>query len=80
MDDGCKIKKRGIKFSSNCFKLDEVKFLAKILEDKFNLKTSIHKTGAINQYNIYIIKSSLPKFIEIVKPYVHPTMQYKINP
>jgi hypothetical protein len=79
MDDGCKIKDRGLKFSTNSFSLKEVKFLAELLENKFELKTSIHKTGAINQYNIYIHKSSMPKLIEIVEPYIHPTMLYKIK-
>src|SRR5579871_1116370 len=69
----------GLKFSSNSFSLKEVKFLAEILKNKFDLIVSIHKTGAINQYNIYISKTSIPKLIKIVKSYIHPTMLYKIE-
>lgn len=79
MDDGCKFKNKGIKFCTNCFTLKEIKFLSNILEKKFTLKTSIHKTGVINQYNIYISKSSMPLLIKLVKPYIHETMLYKIQ-
>ena len=79
MDDGCKVKDRGFKFATNCFTLVEVQFLAQLLKDKFDLSTSIHKTGAINQYNLYIPKSSIDKLSGIVKPYIHPTMLYKLN-
>lgn len=79
MDDGCGIKNRGLKFSTNSFPLKEVNFLSKLLEDKYSLKISIHKTGAINQYNIYVAKASMSKLVEIVKPYIHPTMLYKIH-
>jgi hypothetical protein len=79
MDDGSKYKNKGLKFSTNSFSLKEVKFLAELLNKKFGLTTSIHKTGAINQYNIYISKSSMPKLKKIVKPYIHPSMLYKIE-
>lgn len=80
MDDGSKYKNKGIKFCTNSFTLNEVKFLAKVLEDKYNLATSIHKTGGLNQYNIYIPKSSSIELAKIVKPYIHESMIYKITP
>jgi hypothetical protein len=79
MDDGCKYKDKGLKFATNGFSLNEVKFLAELLEKKYGLKTSIHKTGAINQYNIYVVKSSMNKLIEIVKPHIHQSMLYKLG-
>ena len=79
MDDGTSFKNKGFKFCCNSFTLKEVKFLCLILQKKFNLKTSIHKTGLVNQYNIYIPKSSLNDLIKIVKPHFHPTMYYKIS-
>jgi len=78
MDDGSKYKNKGLKFCTNSFTLNEVKFLAKVLEDKYNLTTSIHKTGGINQYNIYIPKNSTIQLANIVKPYIHESMMYKI--
>jgi hypothetical protein len=79
MDDGTSFKNKGFKFCCNSFTLEEVQFLSLILKEKFNLKTSIHKTGIVNQYQIYIPKSSLNDLIEIVKPHFHPTMYYKIS-
>jgi hypothetical protein len=78
MDDGYLIKNKGIKFTTNCFTLNEIKLLSNVLTEKYNLKTSIIKTGPVNQYNIYIAKSSIETFRDIVKPYVHETMLYKI--
>uniref|UniRef100_UPI0023D894B2 hypothetical protein n=1 Tax=Gonatophragmium mori TaxID=2966219 RepID=UPI0023D894B2 len=79
MDDGCWIKNRGIKLSTNSFKLKEVKYLSSILENKFNLKVSIFSGGAIDQYNIYIPKKNLPVLLPIVIPHMHPYFLYKLN-
>lgn len=79
MDDGCLIKNRGIKIATNSFTLDEVKYLSSIIEKKYGIKTTFIKTGAIDQYEIYFPKSTLSKLIKIVKPYIHPTMYYKIG-
>jgi hypothetical protein len=78
MDDGSLYKNKGLKFCTNSFTLKEIKILQKILFDKYNLKSTIHRTGLINQYNIYILKSYMNDLINIVKPHIHPTMMYKI--
>ena len=79
MDDGTSFKNKGFKFSTNSFTLKEVKHLALILKTKYNLDTTIHKSGLNNQYNIYVPKASFIILREIVKPYFHPTMLYKLN-
>lgn len=79
MDDGGWIKDRGIKLSTNCFKLSEVKRLVSILENKYNLKLAIHSAGSLDQYNIYIPKSNLPILIPLIMPYMHPYFLYKLN-
>lgn len=73
IDDGTLIKNKGIKFSANNFTLKEIKLFSKLLIEKFNLKNSIVKTGVVNQYNIYIIKSSKGTLKEIVKPFIPTT-------
>jgi hypothetical protein len=78
MDDGSKYYQKGIKFCTNSFTLNEVKFLANILDDKYKFKTSIHKTGVMNQYNIYIPKESSIQLAKIVKPYIHETMPWNM--
>jgi hypothetical protein len=79
MDDGCLVQDRGFRFSTNSFTLEEVQFLASLLNTKFNLNTSIQKAGTIDQFFIYVPKSKLDDFIAIVRPHIHPTMLYKIN-
>ena len=61
MYDGGYVKDRGLKLSTNCFTLEEIKFLQDLLLEKFQLKTKVHKTGVIDQYYIYFYKSSLKK-------------------
>ena len=78
MDDGDKASS-GLKIATNSFSLDEVENLANILRKKYNLKTSVIKTGALNQYNLYISKTSMKDLVEIIKPYFHSSMYYKLN-
>ena len=78
MDDGGKASS-GLKIATNSFSLDEVEKLANILRKKYNLKTSVIKTGALNQYNLYISKTSMKDLVEIIKPYFHSSMYYKLN-
>ena len=78
MDDGGKASS-GLKIATNSFSLDEVENLANILRKKYNLKTSVIKTGALNQYNLYISKTSMKDLVEIIKPYFHSSMYYKLK-
>ena len=78
MDDGGKASS-GLKIATNSFSLDEVENLANILRKKYNLKTSVIKTGTLNQYNLYISKTSMIDLVEIIKPYFHTSMYYKLN-
>jgi ubiquinol-cytochrome c reductase cytochrome b subunit len=78
MDDATLHKNKGLRFCTNCFTLKEVQYLASVLEKKYGLNTSIHKTGVVNQYGLYIPKSSMADLTKIVKPHIHPTMLYKL--
>lgn len=78
MDDGCKIKNKRFKFCTNGYTLAEVKFLSSIKKNKYDLNTCNVKTGAVNQYNIYVTKSSLNTLINIVKSFIHESMLYKL--
>ena len=77
MDDGAKVGK-GLKFCTNSFSYKDCLFLSQILFDKYGLKSSVHNAGALNQYNVYIWKQSMPNLREIVSPYMVPSMKYKI--
>ena len=77
MDDGGKVSK-GLKLATNSFTYSECLFLVKVLFENFNLKASVQSAGAPNQYQIYIWKESMPLLREIVLPYVHSSMKYKL--
>lgn len=49
MDDGSKVSK-GLKFSTNSFSYQECIFLTNALYENFNLKATVQKAGAENQY------------------------------
>ena len=77
MDDGCKMGS-GLKLATNSFSYSDCLKLVKVLNDNFNLKASVQKADIENQFVIYIWKDSMPLLREIVKPYVHSSMKYKI--
>ena len=79
MQDGSYQKKQGIYIATNNFSYEDCKFLASILTTKYNLKTSVIKTGIPNQWRISIWKESMPLLREIVKSYFIPEMEYKLG-
>lgn len=79
MQDGSFQKGQGISIATNSFTYDECLFLARILTQKYNLKTSVVKTGIPNQWRISIWKESMPLLREIVKSYFIPEMEYKLG-
>jgi len=78
MDDGGKVSS-GMKLATNSLKFTEVENLSYILNQKYQLSTSIISAGVPNQYNIYIPKKSMNKLIDIVGIYIHPSMKYKLE-
>ena len=78
MDDGGKVG-QGLKLATNSFSYSDCLFLIKVLNDNFNIKSTVQKAGVPNQYHIYIWKESMPLLREIVLPYIHPSMKYKLN-
>lgn len=78
MDDGGKVGK-GLKLATNSFSYKEVVYLSNILLDKYNIKSTIQKTGVENQYHLYIWAESMPTLWNIVKDYIIPSMKYKFG-
>ena len=54
MQDGSYQKGQGINIATNSFTFKECEFLACILTKKYNLKTSVIKTGTPNQWRISV--------------------------
>lgn len=75
MDDGSK-HTSGYYLHTNGFDIEDLIYLQKLLKDKFDIETSIHKANSGKV--IYIKNKSVKKFNLLIMPYMHPTMMYKI--
>ena len=73
MDDGNKTSK-GIQLNSNAFSDQDLNLLLEVLRVKFELKCSLHSRN-----RIYIWSSSIPRFVELIKPHIEDSMKYKIE-
>jgi hypothetical protein len=78
MDDGSKCGS-SVKIATHCFTEKEILFLCEILLKKYNIISSKIKDGKNKGYSIYIYKCSLSSFSNIVKPFILPSMYYKLN-
>ena len=79
MQDGSYQKGQGIHIATNSFTFEECNFLALTLTKKYNLKTSVIKTGKPNQWRISIWKASMLTLVELVGPHFTPEMVYKLG-
>jgi hypothetical protein len=77
MDDGSK-QEKGLHISVYAFSNEDVDKLMFVLQDKFNLKCSIHYNRD-NKPRIFIFKESMENLITLVKPYFIPEMLYKLG-
>lgn len=73
MDDGSNCPDGGCHLCTNCFSNEDIVIIQKVLLSKFNLHTNVHKGNII-----YIPKSDFFKFKDIIKPYIIPSMEYKL--
>jgi len=73
MDDGC-ICKRSYQIYTNGFTLPEIVFLQNLLKVNFNIDTTVDKNRTL-----YIRTSSKTHFENLIKPYIIPSMTYKLR-
>ena len=78
MDDGSS-KGKGASIATNCFILEEVNFLCKVLKSKYNIIATPKKYGKNKGHIIYIHSNSMKFFTSIVKPYLLPSLYYKLG-
>lgn len=76
MNDGSKTKS-SYRLVTNCFSINEINFLQKLLLCKFKLKTTIQSSGFNKGYIIYIKAESKQLFEILIEPYMHNSMKYK---
>jgi hypothetical protein len=78
MDDGSKCNNT-VKISTNCFNYEDILFLSSVLFKKYNLITRAQSAGIDRGYVLYISTKSMVEFSNIVKPYMLPSMYYKLG-
>ena len=74
MDDGL-VTKNSFQISTRGFEIKEIEILQKILLENFNIKTNMVQTK-----EIYIKAESRDLFIKLIKPYIIPSLKYKLIP
>lgn len=77
MDDGCH-KKLGLELATCCYTYNEHELMKKWFIKKYNVRPIIRKSGN-KQFVLFFNKVNSIKLINIIKPYIIPSMKYKIN-
>jgi hypothetical protein len=77
MDDGYNYVNKGCEICSQSFSLEENQKLIGFLFKKFNIKGSIRNVFGGSGSIIYIKKNEKINFIDVVRPYIITSMQYK---
>lgn len=81
-DDGNK-NGSGFVLNTQSFTKAEILLLIKVLKTKFDLNCSLHTRKAtkrtLESYTFYIKAESIPKFKELIKPFFHESMRYKLD-
>jgi len=76
MDDGSKTKKGDVYLNSQQFDWKSQRRLLHALR-MMGIRARMNKDK--KYWRIRIKRESIPKFLEIIKPYIHPSMSYKIS-
>ena len=78
MDDGSNVK-TGFTISTHCFKMSDQLRVVNLLKNKFSIAANVVKDRT--KYKIYIGSESRTAFVDLIKPFIIPSMTYKIvNP
>jgi hypothetical protein len=77
MQDGSRGTSKGLYLCTDSFTYDEVQRLSQYLKNKFDIKSSIHKSGG--NYRIYILAKSVETVKILILPYMHKTRTYKLG-
>ena len=76
MDDGSN-NGGDITLNTHCFSMEEQRIIQNLLKDKFRINTTIVRDRS--KFKIAIGSYEYPKFIDIVRPYIITSMNYKIS-
>lgn len=82
MDDGSWHKRKyNSRLHVEGFEKEEIEKMVKFFATKYNLDARIHKKTRRDkqQYNLTFTRESTDRFVELVRPYLIPSMMYKIG-
>ena len=79
MDDGSIKSKhhRALILNTQCYKDADLKRLQDVLLFKFGVQTKLRKQKEGKQ--IYILSETVEKFVKVIRPFILPEMEYKLN-
>ena len=77
MQDGSRGTCRGLYIFTDSFILTDVQRLAGYLTESYNIRCSIHKSNG--NHRIYILAKSVQTVRDLVLPYMHDSMLYKLG-
>lgn len=80
MDDGTNELGSGkcAKINSQSFSYSDHEIICRLLRDRFGLEANMNKDRTYFRIRFY--KKSMPKLIKIVRPYILPSLFYKLSP
>ena len=80
MDDGDSFqngRRRAYRFSTHSFPFSDQERLVQALRYNFGISATIQKDHS--QYRLYIRSKSAERFVYLIRPYIHPCFDYKIQ-
>lgn len=84
MDDGSVIHQKGVVYGcrlyTNGFSMEENHLIADYMKESWNIEFNVLHDSRSNSYFLNTPKNGAEKFIELVKPHIHESMKYKIDP
>ena len=77
MQDGSRGRSKGLYICTDSFTHADVQRLTLHLVNRYNIKCSIHKAG--RNYRIYILAKSVETVKNLILPFMHESMLYKLG-
>lgn len=79
MDDGSTKSKqhRALILNTQSFTVLELRRLIGVIKDRFNIEMTLRKQR--NRHQLLVASQTVGKFVEIIKPYILPSMRYKLG-
>lgn len=78
MDDGSSTGNT-VRIATNSFTYDEILFLCSVLKKKFNISATVQSGGINKGHILYISTKSTLQFVNLIKPFMIPSMCYKLG-